>query len=112
MAASTSPMIYLRAHVNRQVSLTLGRGRSLMHGVAPRMCGQVARPLLGGGAGGRSPGLLFPSTTYLAATNTIQYVATDQSGLTSTSTRIVIIEPAASSVATTTEPTSTASTTQ
>jgi hypothetical protein len=23
------------------------------------MCGQVGRPLLGGGAGGRSPGLLF-----------------------------------------------------
>jgi hypothetical protein len=32
--------------------------RSLMHGVAPHMCGQVARPLLGGGAGGRSPGVL------------------------------------------------------
>jgi hypothetical protein len=50
--------------------------------------------------------------TSAAATDTIDYVATDQSGLTSTSTRIVIIEPAASSVATTTEPTSTASTTQ
>jgi hypothetical protein len=29
--------------------------RALTHGVAPRMCGQVACPLLGGGAGGRSP---------------------------------------------------------
>jgi hypothetical protein len=29
-----------------------------MHGVAPRMCGQVGRPLLGRGAGGRSPGYL------------------------------------------------------
>ena len=30
-----------------------------MHGVAPRMCGQVVRPLLGGGAGGRPPGFIF-----------------------------------------------------
>ena len=30
-----------------------------MHGVAPHRCGQVARPLLGGGTGGRSPGLLY-----------------------------------------------------
>ncbi len=30
-----------------------------MHGVAPHVCGQVAGPLLGGGAGGRSPGFLF-----------------------------------------------------
>jgi hypothetical protein len=29
-----------------------------MHGVAPRMCGQDGRPLLGRGAGGRSPGYL------------------------------------------------------
>jgi hypothetical protein len=28
-----------------------------MHGVAPHMCGQVVRPSLGGGTGGRSPGL-------------------------------------------------------
>jgi hypothetical protein len=35
----------------------LGRCQSLMHGSLPHMCGQVARPLLGGGAGGRSPGL-------------------------------------------------------
>jgi hypothetical protein len=27
-----------------------------MHGVAPRMCDQVVRPLSGRGAGGRSPG--------------------------------------------------------
>lgn len=40
------------------LGLTLGRRRLLMHGVAPRRCGQGARPLLGGGAGGRSPGLL------------------------------------------------------
>jgi hypothetical protein len=32
--------------------------RSLMHGVAPRMCDQVVLPLLDQGAGGRSPG--FP----------------------------------------------------
>jgi hypothetical protein len=31
----------------------------LMHGVAPQMCHQVARPLLGGEAGGRSSGFLF-----------------------------------------------------
>ena len=30
-----------------------------MHGVAPHMCGQVVRPLLGGGAGGRSPGFIY-----------------------------------------------------
>jgi hypothetical protein len=30
-----------------------------MHGVAPQMCHQVARPLLGGEAGGRSSGFLF-----------------------------------------------------
>ena len=30
-----------------------------MHGVAPHMCCQEACPLLGGGAGGRSPGFLF-----------------------------------------------------
>src|SRR6267378_4518749 len=29
-----------------------------MHGVAPHMCGQVGRPLLDRGAGGRSPGYL------------------------------------------------------
>src|SRR5262245_1724869 len=39
--------------------LTLGLGRSLMHGVAPQMCGRVASPLLGRGAGGRSPGFLI-----------------------------------------------------
>jgi hypothetical protein len=31
-----------------------------MHGVAPQMCGRVASPLLGRGAGGRSPGFLMP----------------------------------------------------
>jgi hypothetical protein len=30
-----------------------------MHGVAPQMCGQAARLLLGGGAGGRSLGFLL-----------------------------------------------------
>ena len=30
-----------------------------MHGAAPQMCGQVVRPLLGEGAGGRSPGFLY-----------------------------------------------------
>jgi hypothetical protein len=30
-----------------------------MHGVAPQMCGRVACPLLGRGAGGRSPGFLY-----------------------------------------------------
>jgi hypothetical protein len=41
--------------ITRRVGLTLGLGRSLMHGVAPQMCGRVASPLLGQGAGGRSP---------------------------------------------------------
>jgi hypothetical protein len=30
-----------------------------MHGVAPHMCGRVGSPLLGGGAGGRSPGFII-----------------------------------------------------
>ena len=44
------------------------------------------------------------------ATDTVQYVATDSAGLTATSTRTVLIEPAASSdaAATETEATSTA----
>src|SRR5262249_56979322 len=46
--------------IKRRVGLTLGLGRSLMHGVAPQMCGRVANPLLGRGAGGRSPGYLMP----------------------------------------------------
>ena len=33
-----------------------------MHGVAPRMCGQVVHPSLGGGAGGRSPGSIYADT--------------------------------------------------
>ena len=37
-------------------------------------------------------GFLFSSDTTEAATDTIDYVATDQSGLTSTSTRTVIIQ--------------------
>ena len=37
----------------------LGTRTSLMHGVAPQMCDQVTRPLLGGEAGGRSPGFLL-----------------------------------------------------
>src|SRR5215475_9591995 len=44
--------------IKRRVGLTLGLGRSLMHGVAPHMCGRVASPLLGRGAGGRSPATL------------------------------------------------------
>jgi len=48
--------------------------------------------------------------TSQAATDTIDYVATDTDGLTSTSTRTVIIEPTASSnaAATTTNATTTA----
>src|SRR6516165_3948147 len=46
--------------IKRRVGLTLGLGRSLMHGVAPQMCGREASPLLGRGAGGRSPGYLMP----------------------------------------------------
>lgn len=46
---------------NRRVGLTLRRGRTLMHGVAPQLCGQVARLLLGGGVGGRSPDFLSSS---------------------------------------------------
>jgi len=49
---------YCGARVNPRVGLTLGPGRSLMHGVAPHRCDQVAGPLLGGDAGGRSPGVL------------------------------------------------------
>jgi len=49
---------YCDARVNPRVGLTLGPGRSLMHGVAPHRCDQVAGPLLGGDAGGRSPGVL------------------------------------------------------
>ena len=30
-----------------------------MHGVAPRLCDQIDRPLLGRGAGGRTPGFLY-----------------------------------------------------
>jgi hypothetical protein len=44
---------------HQRVCLTFGRSRTLMHGVAPQICGQVARPLLGGGTGGRSPGFLL-----------------------------------------------------
>jgi hypothetical protein len=33
-----------------------------MHGVAPRMCGQVVLASLGGGAGGRSPGSIYADT--------------------------------------------------
>ena len=32
-----------------------------MHGVAPQLCDQIDRPLLGRGAGGRSPGFLYGS---------------------------------------------------
>ena len=37
----------LKMVIKRRVGLTLGLGRSLMHGVDPQMCGQVASPLLG-----------------------------------------------------------------
>lgn len=36
----------------------LGHGRTLMQGVAPQTCDQVTCPLLGGEAGGRSPGFV------------------------------------------------------
>src|SRR3974390_3079 len=49
---------YCDARRNPRVGLALGPGRSLMHGVAPHRCDQVAGPLLGGDAGGRSPGVL------------------------------------------------------
>ena len=45
--------------------------------------------------------------TTQAATDTIAYVATDQSGLSATSTRTVIIDPTNSAAATTTQATST-----
>jgi hypothetical protein len=45
--------------IKRRVGLTLGLGRSLMHGVAPQMCGRVASPLLGRGAGGSLPRLPY-----------------------------------------------------
>ena len=48
----------LRCSRKSTSSLTLGPGRSLIHGVAPHRCDQVAGPLLGGDAGGRSPGVL------------------------------------------------------
>src|SRR5260370_37926692 len=57
-AASTGGLVELSYQL--RVGLTLGPGRSLMHGVAPQMCGRVASPLLGRGAGGRSPGYLMP----------------------------------------------------
>jgi hypothetical protein len=37
----------------------LGQGLALMQGVAPQTCDQVTCPLLGGEAGGRSPGFVF-----------------------------------------------------
>jgi len=40
-----------------------------MHEVAPHMCGRVGGPLLGGGAGGRSPGFIafrYPNCTDVA----------------------------------------------
>lgn len=58
--ATRPPMVILWFRPrHRRVGLTLGSGRAFMHGVAPHGCGQVAGPLLGGGAGGRSPGFLF-----------------------------------------------------
>jgi len=49
--------------------------------------------------------------TTQVATDTIDYVATDQSGLTSTSTRTVIIEPAAPSIVPTADASSIATST-
>jgi hypothetical protein len=40
----------------RRLGLTFGHVQALMHGVAPQMCVEQAGPLLGRGAGGRSPG--------------------------------------------------------
>ena len=51
--------VHFKMLVKWRVGLTLGLERSLMHGVAPQMCGQVVSPLLGLGAGGRSPGYLI-----------------------------------------------------
>src|SRR5262249_37054070 len=47
----------------QRVGLTLGRGRSLLH--AGRSCDQVARPLLGGGAGGRYLGSIYGKAFYM-----------------------------------------------
>src|SRR5215475_4310041 len=44
---------------NRRGWSNLGIGRSLIHGVAPHMCGRGGSPLLDRGAGGRSPGFLI-----------------------------------------------------
>src|SRR5215471_7057685 len=43
----------------RGFGLTLGLARASMHGVAPQMCRRAASPLLGRGAGGRSPGFFM-----------------------------------------------------
>src|SRR6516225_4223248 len=43
----------------RRFGLTLGLARASMHGVAPQMCCRGASPLLGRGAGGRSPGFFM-----------------------------------------------------
>jgi hypothetical protein len=64
-AASTGGLVELSYQL--RVGLTLGPGRSLMHGVAPQMCGRVASPLLGRGAGGRSPGYRLPSQWFPAS---------------------------------------------
>jgi hypothetical protein len=61
--------------IKRRVGLTLGLGRSLMHGVAPQMCGRVASPLLGRGAGGRSPGYLMPARLAAWAQMLLQLVS-------------------------------------
>jgi hypothetical protein len=47
----------------QRVGLTLGRGRSLLH--AGRSCDQVARQLLGGGAGGRYLGSIYGKAFYM-----------------------------------------------
>ena len=59
-AAWPNVAVRFKMLIKWRVGLTLGLERSLMHGVAPQMCGQVVGPLLGLGAGGRSPGYLMP----------------------------------------------------
>jgi hypothetical protein len=61
--ANRAPCGKLHARVCSAGGLTLGRGRSLLH--ADRSCDQVARPLLGGGAGGRYLGSIYGKAFYM-----------------------------------------------
>jgi hypothetical protein len=67
-AESPNVAVRFKMLIKRRVGLTLGLGRALMHGIAPQMCGRVASPLLGLGAGGRSPGYLMRGVTVAALT--------------------------------------------